>query len=456
MKIVNVLTCVAIIVSLGTTPVRSQKLWSLQECIQYALDNNIQIKRQELQKEITKNDYRQSKFQILPDLNAGAAHNWNFGRNVNQFTNEITNTNVMSDNFYATSTITLFSGFQIRNTIQQNRYLMEKSFQDFETARNDISLQVATIFLQILFNEEAIAIAEGQLNVTSLQLQKTGKLVDVGNKARGELLQIQAQEADEKYNLINAKNNLKISYLTLAQLLELPNGDSIRIFRPDSVALNFENVIAPVDAIYREGITKLPQIKSAEYDLKIAEKTLLIARGGRSPKLSLSGSIGTGYTDIMQRTDSVVMGVPVTSDYPFWGQLSVNQRKSVSLNLSIPIFNNMQNSRNIRNAVIRLKDAEFSLEQTKKNLYKEIQKAHADAVAAMERYNSATEAVTYNEESFKYSQQKFDVGMVTSVDYNVAKNNLTQAKSNLIQAKYEYLFKIKVLDFYRGMPMVIQ
>jgi outer membrane protein len=257
-------------------------------------------------------------------------------------------------------------------------------------------------------------------------------------------------------------------------LLELKNADDFKIKRPDSVSLDFKNVLATVDDIYKDGEAKLPQIKSAEYDQKSSEKALAIARGKRYPTLSLSGTYGTGYSDARERaigietyessigyvegsnTPVLAQGTSViTGKYPFMSQLKDNQYKTLSFSLTVPIFNNFQTNTSIRNSQIRLKDAMYSMEQTKKSLYKEIQKAHTDAIAALEKYNAANEAVLSNEESFKYTQQKFDVGMVSSVDYNVAKNNLTQAKSNLIQAKYEYLFKVKVLDFYRGMPLTI-
>ena len=454
---------------------QAQKAWTLQECIIYALDNNIQIKRQELQSELAKNNYNQSRYQVLPNLNAGGSHNWNFGRNVDRYTNEITNTTVVSDNVSIQSSVTLFSGFQILNTIQQNRYLMEKSLQDYSKAKNDMCLQIATVFLQILFSEEALTIAESQLEVTSLQVEKTKKLVDVGNKAKGELMQIQAQEASEKYNVITARNNLKIANLTLAQLLELKNDNDFKISRPDSIHFDYKNVVATVDDIYKEAEAKLPEIKTTEYDQKISETALAIARGQRSPTLTLSGSYGSGYSNARQRTDSLgntistvgyVNGdlnmpvlfptqIPYSGKYPFFSQLKDNAYKTLSISLSVPIFNNFVVNKNINNANIRLKDASYGLEQSKKNLYKEIQTAHADAQAAIEKYNAANEAIAYNEESFKYTQQKFDVGLVSSVDYNVAKNSLTKAKSDLIQAKYEYIFKIKVLDFYRGIAITL-
>lgn len=476
MKMKKILLVIAIVMGFSTVTSLAQKNWTLEECIKYALDNNIQIKRQELQTELNKNNLEQSRYQILPNLNGSGNHSWNFGHNTDRITNQVYTTTVMSDNFGLSSSVTLFSGFQLLNTIQQNKYLMEKSLEDYKRAQNDISLQIATSFLQILFSEEALNIAQSQLEVTSLQLDKTKRLVEVGNKAKGDLLQIQAQEATEKFNVVNAKNNLNIANLTLIQLLEIKTLDGFKVSRPDSVPMDYKNALISVDDIYKEAEAKLPQIKSAEYDLKSSEKGLDISRGQRYPKLSLSGSIGTGYSNANKRVDSTYMAtttiglvngdptLPVTSlyqaarygNYPFFSQLKDNNYKAIGLSLSIPIFNNFQTNYNISNSKLRVKDSQYSLEQSKKSLYAEIQKAHADAIGALERFNSANEAVISNEESFKYMQQKFDVGLVSSVDFNVAKNNLTKAKSDLIQAKYEYIFKAKVLDFYRGVPITLK
>lgn len=452
----------------------AQSEWTLEDCIKYAFDNNIQIKRQELQSDMAKNNYTQSKMDRLPDLNAGTSFNSSYGRSVDRFTNDFTNTNVLSANGSIQSSVVLFAGFQIYNNIQLNKYNVERSLQDYQKAKNDMALQIATVYLQILFAQEALDIATNQLDVTRLQLDKTKKLVEVGNKAKGDLLQIQAQEANEKYNVTNAKNNLNIAYLSLRQLLELQDSTDFKIRRPDSMKIDNANILLSVNEIYNESETKLPQVKSAEYQLKSYEKGLNAAYGQLSPTLSLSGSYYTGFSDarkqvISSTTSDQVIGyvegtnasvyTPITQyqegNYPFFDQLRDNNNKSISLNLNIPIFNKFQTRTNISNARIRVNDAKFNVAQVKKDLYQEIEKAHADAVAAYERFKSAQEAVTSNEESFKYVQQKYEVGMVSSVDFNIAKNDLIKAQSDLIQAKYEYIFKLKVLDFYRGNILTI-
>ncbi len=452
--------------------VLGQKKWTLQECIQYALDNNIQVKRQELQTEITQSTYNQSKMERLPNLTAGGNHNWTFGRSVDPYTNDILKSNVVSDNFYLSSSMLLFGGYQLKNTIEQNKYLLEQSLQDYQKTRNDISIRIATVYLQILFNKEALDIAQKQLDLTQMQVDKTQKLVNAGSKSKGDLLQIQAQEANERYNITNASNNLKISYLTLAQLLELKSADSLEIIVPDTIAINDVTILSSVDNIYNEATNRLPEVKSAEFGVKSAEKGLQITRGQYLPTLSLSAAYYTGYSDALKMynsngSTSTLTGyvnndqtLPVyftsplinKTGYPFLDQLKDNNSKVISLTLSVPIFNRFQTRSNVSKAKIRILDARYNVDETRKNLYQEIQKAHADATAAFERYNSSIGAVTSNEESFKYVQQKFDVGLISSVDYNVAKNDLLKAKSNLIQAKYEYIFKLKVIDFYKGLP----
>jgi outer membrane protein len=371
--------------------------------------------------------------------------------------------------------VTLFSGFQSINSVQQNKYLLEASMQDYEKAKNDISLQIATVFLQVIQYGEALDVAQKQFDVTHLQLERLKKLVEVGNKSRGDLLEMQAQEANDKYNITVANNNLHIAYLTLAQMLELKLVDEFKIKKPDSVAVSNANVLTSVDDIYKEAEAKLPQIKSAESQLRSYEKNLAILRGQLLPTLTLSGTLGTGYSNARLRATSEMQTIttpigyvdgtnqqvfntstqPVFGNYPFFSQLSDNQSKSIGLNLSIPLFNQFLVLKNIKNARVRTYDADYNLQQAKKSLYQEIQKAHADAVAAFEQYNSANEAVIANEELFKYNQQKYDVGMISSVDFNIVKNTLTKAKSDLIQAKYVYIFKIKVLDFYRGIQIVL-
>lgn len=430
--------------------VSAQKTWTLEECINYAHQNNLQIKRQELTAGISENNFRQSKFEVLPNVNAGANYNFSSGRSLNTETYEWVNQNNQEGSVGISTDLELFNGFQTQNSIKENRLNLMRDLSEIEKIKNDISLNIATSYLQILFDYELVDLAKAQKDVTQQQVERMKKLVDVGNRAKGDLLQIQAQLSNDILNLTNAENNLKIGYLTLIQLLELKL-DSIQSFeiaRP-AIAEYTQEIEKSVSNFYFDALNNLPEIKSSEYNYQAQQKAMDVARGGRYPRLYLSADYYSRYNK--SATNQLHPG----DDYKYFDQLNDNQYRQVSLNLSIPIFNRTRVETNIANRKILMQDAELILEQTKKNLYKNIQQAHSDATSALVKYSASLEAVKSNEESFNYTQQKFEVGLVNSVDYNVAKNDLLKARSNLLQAKYEYIFKLKILDFYTGTPIAI-
>ena len=451
----------------------AQEKWSLERCINYALEHNIQVKQQDLSSQVAKNTLLQSKAAFVPSLNGSASQNYSFGRSIDYFTNEFSTDKVRSNNFSINASLPLFEGFQRLNTVEKNRYDLQASMSDLEKMKNDISLNIAAAFLQILFSEELLGIARNQLEITRQQVERTGKLVEAGSLAQGNLLEVQAQAAGEELQVVTSQNQLDISYLNLVQMLDLDSTFDFRIENPVLSEITDNEKIRPAGSVYQEALATLPQVKSSEYKLKSSEKDLSIARGAYLPRLSLNASYYTGYSDARTRTvpseqpesqligytteGAAVYSIPmygyVNENYPFTDQLKDNAYKSVGFNLTVPIFNNLQVRNAVSNAKIGLLNANYQLETTKKNLYKEIQQAEADATAALKKYYATEKSVSALEESFRYTRQKFDVGMVTSVDFNMAKNNLTKAKSDMLQAKYEYIFKLNVLEFYRGNPL---
>ncbi|MBN1184776.1 MAG: TolC family protein [Bacteroidales bacterium] len=439
------LLLIILVLYLDINTTNAQKLWTLEDCINYALENNIQVKRQKLAADVAENNFQQSKAEVLPNLNAGAGHSFNYGRSVDPTTYEYSNDNFQSGNLGIESSVNLFNGLQTYNNIKRNEFDLMKNLEDVEKIKNDISLNIATAYLQILFNKEILDIASAQMEVTLQQIEKTQKLVQVGNVAKSELLNIQAQAASEKVNLIGAKNDLDISYLTLTQLLDLDSVGDFAIATPADLDVDTLEILLTIEETYINALENLPQIRSAEYKLKSFEKSLNIAKGQLYPSLGLRGQYYSNYTNHTYGDE------PLPS---YRQQLENNQYKYINIGLSIPIFNRYSVKTSIDNAKINVLDAQFALEQEKQILYKEIQQAHADAFASLEKYKSSREAVVYNEESFMYTSQKFEVGLVSSIDYNIAKNNFMVAKSKMLQAKYEYIFKTKVLDFYTGKPLV--
>jgi outer membrane protein len=424
------------------------KIWSLQECIKYAIDNNIQIKQQILQTKFQENALEQSKLNLLPTLNGQATHNYSFGRALDETTYKFTeNENIQSNSFYAGGSLNLFNGLQNFNTIQKNKYQLLASELDLQSIKDDISLNIALAYLQILLNNELVSATGNQLQITRQQIDKTKKMYDAGSVAKGNLLQIEAQAASEELQLINLQNQLDISYLTLTQMLELKSAEGFKILTPE-ISIDTNTVITgEINDIFTQAQALRPEIKSAELKLTASEYDLKIANGSRSPRLSMSHSFGTRYSDVALKPSAPA------ENYTFSEQLNDNINYGIGFSLNIPILNGWQINKSIANSRLSIENSRYTLEGEKKQLYKDIQQAYADAIAALKKFTASMKAVISMEESFRYTEQKFNVGMVTPVDYNAAKTQLLNAQSDMSQAKYEFIFKTKVLDFYKGVPL---
>ncbi len=460
-----------IIVSYQGT-VSAQKVWTLDECISYALNNNIQIKQQQLSTVLSKLQYHQSIAALFPSVNGSASLVYNNGQTVDMYTNQFASKTVQSDNFYLSANVTLFNGLQLLNGLKQKQIEFLASKYDLDKIKNDISLTIATAYLQVLYNIELLEIAKNQLEITHQQVARTQKLFDAKTIAKGNLLTIQAQEASDELQKVNAQNQLDMAYLTLAQLLDLQNTTGFDIVKPVLVLPDASSLMQQVDAIYAKALGIQPEIKSAELKVQIAKKGLAISRGMFSPSLTLNSSYGSGYSGASQTMQGYTLSgqqligytasgenvYSPTFDYnytktKFWDQLDKNQNKSIGLYLNVPIFNKWQTQTAIGSSKVQLNSVQLSLQNTQNLLFKTIQQAYADAKAALNRYNAGTKSVDALTESFGYTEQKFNVGMLNSIDYNDAKNNLVKAQSELLQAKYDYVFRIKVLDFYQGKPL---
>lgn len=455
---------------------QERTVWSLEDCVNHALENNLRIQQQKLGVEVARENLQQSQANRLPSLNASASHNYNYGRMLDPITNEFSTERVQTNNFSLSSGMTLFSGFQVRNNIERDRYDLLAREYDVATMENDISLAVASSYLQILFAKEMVEMAANQLDVTRQQVDRTAKLVDAGTLARGSLLTIQAQEATEELQLVNAENQLRIAYLDLMQLLDLREDVDFEVEVPDVELIPSETIQFSPMQIFDTAAQIQPSIISADMQVASAEKTHEIARGGRYPRLGLSGSMATGYSEARLRivdandldpkyagqTGSVealfapkFAGIE-TEVIPFRDQIDENLNRSIGVFLQIPIFNNFQVRSNINRTQISLENSRLQRQIIRDQLYKTIEQAHQDAHAALQRYRATEKNVQALEESFRYTEQRFNVGMVNTIEYNDAKNRLSAAQSELLQAKYEYVFRVQVLDFYIGRPISLR
>ena len=453
------------------------KIWKLEDCINYALDHNLDIKKQILTVESNKKQLLQSRINLLPDLNANATNVWNFGQTIDQYTNTFATSTVRSNNFYVQSNATLFAGLTKINTIKQNSILLLASRYDLDVLKNSISLAVAGYFLDMLLNQELLDVAKNQIEITKSQKSRMEKLVEAGSSAKGDLLNIQAQEAAEALLVIQAENVLYISRLSLQQLIDLPVSSDFQIEKPLLKPVEEKQSPLGPEQIFNFAVDKRPEIKSADLRVQSALKSIALARGSLSPTISFGGSWGTGYSgadreiDPTHPVDSIAFPIGITQNThelvlakqgvyqyrvrSFSDQFSNNDNQSLGFYLRIPIFNGWLGRTNVSQAKILHEKAELELEIQKRDLRKTIEQAYADASASLQQYDASVQKVAAQEESFKYTQQKFDVGMMTSFDYNNSKKDLTKAQSDLLQAKYEFIFKTTILDFYMGKPISI-
>lgn len=452
--------------------VYSQDKWSLERCILHAIENNIQIKQQGLDTRVRENSLLQSKMNLLPSLNGSYGQSYATGRALDQTTYEFKeNQTIVSGSVSASASVALFNGFQKINTIRQNQSDLMASLKDLDKMKNDVSLNIAAAYLQILLNTELLNAAKSQYEITVQQVNRTEKLVNSGSLPRASLLEIQAQAAADELKVVNAQNFTDLSYLILVQLLELETEKGFEIEIPVIEVPAGSEVIADAEEIFEISQGVLPQIKSAEYRLKGAQRSLYVAMGGYSPRISLSGNFYTGYSDARQLitgTNSIQVQVgqteggewvysqydqPVFGIYPTRDQLSDNINKSLSFNITIPIFNGWYVNNAVSNARVSILNHRYNLEYSKNLLYKEIQQAYADAKAALKKYKASEKALIAMEESFNYTKQRYEVGLINTVDYNAAITQLENTRSDLLQSKYEYIFKMKILDFYQGKPL---
>lgn len=437
----------------------SQETWTLEECIQYAIENNLQVKQAEISKKDEAIILKQSQLENLPSLNGFASHNYNFGRTVDPFTNEFATERVRSNNFYMNSSLSIFNGFQKLNTIKRNRANLAASNYELEELRNDVSLNIANLYLQILFNKELLTNAQNQKEVSLIQKVRVAKMVQVGSLPQGALLDIEAQIASEELQIIQAQNQLDLSRLQLSQMMGIEKAENFQIAIPDLEEITSNSPLEKPEGIYDQAVTTMPEIKSAEFQLISAERSYSIAKGGISPNLTLNGSIGTGYSGARQELVGFTPppeSQPIYRDKPFDVQLEENINYTIGLSLNIPIFNAWTVRSNIKRSELNIQNMQLMLEEEKRELWQNIQSAYQDAVAALKSYKASEKSVIALEESFGYTQERFNVGLINSFDYNNEKNKLINAQSDLLQAKYEFIFKTQVLDFYQGNPISLK
>ena len=424
--------------------------WTLERCISYAIENNIQIKQSALQQESARLDKTQSLAQMFPNLNASGGFNMNFGRNIDPGTNAFVNEQVNSNNWRVGSNVTLFNGLRLLNSFKQSQLDLIAAEYDVQGLGNDISMNIATAFMQVMFNEELLLVAQEQFDITSEQLARTVKLVDAGSLPEGMAFDVEAQLASNELQVINMENALSASVLALKQMLNLQASENFRIKRPDSDVPMEDLGTTTVGTVYDHALNNWPQIKARETRLESARKSEQIAFASYTPTLSANGSVSTFFSSSFEDIDFTTFE---RTPIPYGDQMERNLSESVGLSLSVPIFNGLQSRTAVKKARLGRMNAELQLQDQKNQLYSSVQQAYNDAQAAKRQYDASDKSVNATEKAFEYAEQRYKVGMMNTLEFNTSSNNVARSRSELLRSKYDYIFKMKVLDFYQGKPI---
>ena len=431
-------TIITLLCAFSISGMAQQLQLTLQQCIDIALENNRNIKQQELNRQSREIAFNQARADLLPNLNASAGHSFNFGRSIG-LDNTYQNVNSQQTRFGLGTDITIFDGMRLRRNIDARRADIYASQADLERIQEDIILSVSSAFLQALLNKELLQIAENQLEMTRARIAQQTEMVESGRLAQGELIELEAQRAREEMNRVQAENNLKLALLDLAQIMELDRFDNFSIVAPAAETLINDGVLLSTAAIYESALIHRPEIRGAQFRLTGSEHELQMARALHTPTLSLGANTGTGYFN-MGGFDNASFG----------HQFRNNMSHSVGLNLRIPIFNRFQVRNSISNAMLNVENQRIEIDRTKIELRRRIEQAHLSAIGAQSRWTAAQKSETASREAFRFVEQRFESGRANSFELFLAQNNLAQVLAEQAQAKYEFAFRIKILELLKN------
>lgn len=427
---------------LTTLTATGQERWDLRKCIDYAIEHNLSIKQKEATRDQNEVELNTAQWSRLPNLNGGVGQSFNYGRAL-QSDNTYGDQNTKTSSFSLSTDIPLFTGMRIPNNIALSKLNLKAAIEDLNKAKDDISIEVTSAYLQILFNEELSKVAHSQVELSREQLKQKEAYFQNGKASEAEVYEARSRVSQDELSAVQADNNLQLALLDLSQLLELPTPDGFGIVSPQ-VESNFGSLSLPED-VYAEAVLSKPAIKAAQFRLEGAEKSIRIAQSSWYPQLNFGAGMGTSYYN--------VSGMENPS---FSSQWHRNFNKYLQFSLSIPLFNRFETRNRVRSARIQRTTLFWQLEESKKTLFKEIQQAYYNAVAAQSKYESSRTATEASEASFRLMSEKYANGKANATEYNEARTLWMKAVSDQIQAKYDYLFRSKILDFYKGIPLTLK
>lgn len=424
---------------LAAVPVSAQTQLTLRQCIEMAYSQSNNIRRGELSVEQSKNELSTARYQRLPSVSAYVGQNFDFGRGLT-VNNTYENKNTRNTSFSVSANMTLFSGFRITRNMEMQKLNLEAATADLEAAKDNLGINVASAYLQVLCAKEMAEAAHEQVGLSSEQLRLKVALRDNGKASDADVAQARSIVAQDEMNAVTADNDYNLALLDLSQLLEMETPEGLIVSAPaESEAAS---VLAGPEQVYQEALAGKASIKAAQAKVQSAEKQVDVAKSEYWPTLSLSAGISTGYFAVSgQDGDS------------FADQLDQNLDKSISLGLSIPIFNRFSTRNGVRSAKMNCTSTQIDLDNERKTLYKEVQQAYYNAVAAEAAYASSSSAAESADEAYKLAEAKYAQGLASATDFAEARTNRSSAISNNIKYKYEMVFRTKILDFYRGVDI---
>lgn len=451
---------------------------TLEECINIASENSLNIRRAQLNLEGNKVNLMQSRASQLPNANLNWNYGFNWGRSIDPTTNQFIQQRINSSGVSGNSSVTLFNGLQQYNTVLQNRSFISASEADLSRAVNDVSLNVVTFYLSVIFNQELVENAKFQLESSNRQLERTKILVSSGAQPVTRELELVSQVASNEVSLINAENSLDLAMLNLKQVMLIPANQQIEVVIPTITLVEEPNMDVASQQIYEEAEKIQPEIQSADLNVEAATLGVKVAEGAASPTVSLGGGFNTNYSNAFDQRfipDGTVITQTSNTDlttasgeaifenatipggrldeFGYGNQLDANLSWNVGLGVAIPIFNGLRTKSNVQRSKIQLQQAEINAVEQRNFLRQQIESAYTDALAASKTYSASTRQVEALEETFRSIENQYNLGASNFTDYQVASNNLFQAKSDLVRAKYDFVFKKKILDFYQGKPL---
>lgn len=455
--------------------------WTLEECLDYARQHNLQVKQSELNLLSSKIELDRSKADLFPTLNAGASYTNSVGRSIDPFTNVIIDQPITSQSYGVNSSFAIFNGFSRQNLIRQNKADFKANEFELAATRNNISLQIVTAYTNILFNRELLENAESRLRTSQLQMDRTRKQVEVGAIAQAGLFEIEAQVASDELAVTNALNNLELAKLNLKQLLQLPAGQSIEVVDPELELESVQPYPVSAEEVFDIAEDTQPAINAADTRIESSRFGLRAAKGNLLPSITAQGAVSTAYSSAApselpaEGSEMEEVEVPIGyyidqtggpqpvytirnrplefQENTYMNQIDYNLRRFVSINLNIPIFNGLRTRSAVSQARIAQDRAQLQSQISRQQLRQTIEQAAQDVKAAALTYRSTENQVRSLREAFRSADQRFNLGAANAVDYNIAKTNLDVAESNFIRAKYDYIFKTKILDFYLNKPL---